>query len=153
MGYLVGPAELIAGIRKLGTNTYISPNMVAQSIVAEFCDSGAIERSIETVKGALRERRDATADGARAPHPGRHASSSRRAATSCGWTCPRAATWPRWPRGAEERGVVFVKGTDFLIEGGESSLRIAYSAVPPDQIEEAIARVAEAYRELAGAAA
>ena len=49
--------------------------------------------------------------------------------------------------------MVFVKGTDFLIEGGESSLRIAFSAVPPDQIEEAVARVAEAYRELAGAAA
>ena len=49
--------------------------------------------------------------------------------------------------------MVFVKGTDFLIEGGESSLRIAYSAVPPDQIEEGIARVADAYRELAGATA
>ena len=58
-------------------------------------------------------------------------------------------------RGAapQERGVVFVKGTDFLLEGGESSLRLAYSAVPPDQIEEGIARVADAYRELAGAAA
>ena len=61
VGYLVGPADLIAGIRKLATNTYISPNMVAQSIVAELCHSGAIERSIETVKAALRERRDATA--------------------------------------------------------------------------------------------
>jgi 2-aminoadipate transaminase len=46
--------------------------------------------------------------------------------------------------------VIFVKGTDFLLEGGESSLRLAYSAVPPDQIEEGIARVADAYRELAG---
>ena len=54
---------------------------------------------------------------------------------------------------AAERGVVFIKGTDFLLEGGDSSLRIAYSAVPPDQIEEGIARVADAYRELAGAAA
>jgi DNA-binding transcriptional MocR family regulator len=54
---------------------------------------------------------------------------------------------------AQERGVVFVKGSDFLIEGGDSSLRIAYSAVPPDQIEEGISRVADAYRELAGAAA
>src|SRR4029078_5077860 len=54
---------------------------------------------------------------------------------------------------AAERGVVFIKGPDFLLEGGDSSLRIAYSAVPPDQIEEGIARVADAYRELAGAAA
>ena len=55
--------------------------------------------------------------------------------------------------GARERGVIFVKGTDFLLEGGENSLRLAYSGVPPDQIEEGIARVADAYRELAGAAA
>jgi 2-aminoadipate transaminase len=40
-----------------------------------------------------------------------------------------------------------------VIQGGESSLRIAYSAVPPDQIEEGISRVADAYRDLAGAAA
>ena len=49
--------------------------------------------------------------------------------------------------------MVFVKGTDFLLEGGENSLRIAYSGVPADQIDEAVARLAAAYRELAGAAA
>ena len=40
VGYLVGPAELIARIAKLATNTYISPNMVAQSIVNEFVRGG-----------------------------------------------------------------------------------------------------------------
>ena len=152
VGYLVGPSELIAGIRKLGTNTYISPNMVAQSIVAEFCDSGAIDRSIETVKGALRERRDATAEALE-----RHIPDATFVKPQGGYFL-----WVDLPEGsdvaalaarAEQRGVIFVKGTDFLIEGGESSLRIAFSAVPPDQIEEAIARVAEAYRELAGATA
>ena len=56
VGYLVGPPDLIDGISKLATNTYISPNMVAQSIVYEFCASGAIERSIETVRTALAKR-------------------------------------------------------------------------------------------------
>src|SRR6202522_1204022 len=56
VGYLVGPTELIGAIAQLATNTYISPNMVAQSIVYEFCASGAIERSIETVKAALEQR-------------------------------------------------------------------------------------------------
>jgi 2-aminoadipate transaminase len=36
VGYLVGPKELIAAIRKRATETYISPNMVAQSLVAAF---------------------------------------------------------------------------------------------------------------------
>jgi 2-aminoadipate transaminase len=40
VGYLVGPADLIARIRRIATGTYISPSMVSQSIVAEFCHSG-----------------------------------------------------------------------------------------------------------------
>jgi 2-aminoadipate transaminase len=152
VGYLVGAADVIAGIRKLATNTYISPNMVAQAIVAEFCDSGAIDRSIETVKGALRERRDATAESLE-----RHIPDATFVKPQGGYflwvDLPEGSDVGALASAAEERGVIFVKGSDFLIEGGESSLRIAYSAVPPDQIEEAIARVADAYRELAGAAA
>jgi 2-aminoadipate transaminase len=152
VGYLVGPTDLIAGIRKLATNTYISPNMVAQSIVAEFCHSGAIERSIETVKAALRERRDATASALE-----RHLPDASFVTPQGGYflwvDLPEGSDVARLEAAARERGVLFVKGTDFLIKGGESSLRIAYSAVPPDQIEEGIARVADAYRELAGAPA
>jgi 2-aminoadipate transaminase len=151
VGYLVGPADLIGRIRKLATNTYISPNMVAQSIVAEFCHSGAVERSIEKVKAALRERRDATASAL-----DRHLPEARFVTPEGGYflwvDLPEGSDVARLEAAARERGVIFVKGSDFLLKGGESSLRIAYSAVPPDQIEEGIARVADAYRELAGAA-
>jgi 2-aminoadipate transaminase len=147
VGYLVGPAALIGSLRKRATETYISPNMVAQSIVAEFCHSGAIERSIATVKTALRERRDATSDALE-----RHLPDARFVSPEGGYflwvDLPEGSDVAALERGAAERGVVFVKGTDFLLEGGESSLRLAYSAVPPDQIEEGVARVAEAYREL-----
>jgi DNA-binding transcriptional MocR family regulator len=152
VGYLVGPTHLIASIRKRATETYISPNMVAQAIVAEFCNSGAIERSIAAVKAALLERRDATCDAL-----SRHLPDARFVVPEGGYflwvDLPEGSDVAALERGAAERGVVFVKGTDFLIEGGESSLRLAYSAVPPDQIEEGIARVAEAYRELAATAA
>src|ERR1039458_3521194 len=47
VGYLVGPPDLIAGIVKIATSTYISPNMVAQAIVNQFCRSGAVQRSVE----------------------------------------------------------------------------------------------------------
>ena len=52
---------------------------------------------------------------------------------------------------AARRGVQFVKGTDFVLEGGESSLRLAYSGVTPEQIETGVKLLAEAYAE-AGAA-
>ncbi len=151
VGYLVGPQDVIAGVRKEATETYISPNMVAQAIVAEFCRSGALERSIGTVKAALAERRDATCDALE-----RHLPDARFVRPEGGYFL-----WVDLPEGVDgsalfeaskQRGVVFVKGTDFLLEGGESSFRIAYSAVPPDQIEEGISRVAEAYGELAAPA-
>ena len=41
-----------------------------------------------------------------------------------------------------------MNGTDFLLEGGENALRLAYSGVTPDQIEAGVARLAEAYRSL-----
>ena len=49
---------------------------------------------------------------------------------------------------APTRGVTFVKGTDFVLEGGENTLRLAYSGVTPEQIDEGVARLAEAYRSL-----
>ena len=45
---------------------------------------------------------------------------------------------------AARRGVQFVKGTDFVLEGGEHSLRLAYSGVTVEQIEEGVRRLAAA---------
>jgi 2-aminoadipate transaminase len=49
---------------------------------------------------------------------------------------------------AADRGVAFVKGTDFLLEGGRNTLRIAFSGVTPEQIDIGVARLAQAYRSL-----
>src|SRR3954447_14547499 len=59
VGYLVGPQPLIKQVQGIATNTYISPNMVAQSIVNQFARSGRMDGAVETVKTALRARRDA----------------------------------------------------------------------------------------------
>ncbi|MDQ3588041.1 MAG: PLP-dependent aminotransferase family protein [Actinomycetota bacterium] len=150
VGYLAGPEGLIKHIRKTATETYISPGMVAQAIVAEFCRSGAIEQSIATVTEALRERRDRTADALE-----RELGDDARFVKPEGgyfmWVdLPEGTDGDALDRTARERGVIFVKGVDFLLEGGESSLRLAYSGVKPDGIDEGVSRLAEAYRELAG---
>ena len=55
-------------------------------------------------------------------------------------------------KAAAEREVQFVKGTDFLLEGGENTLRLAYSGVTPEQIDEGITKLADALRSLGVAA-
>ena len=147
VGYLVGPPDLIKRIVTRATNTYISPNMVSQAMVYEFCASGAIDRSIATVKAALAERLQALAAALEREIPEAH------------FVAPEGGyfMWVTLPAGtdvaalftaAAERGVAFVKGTDFLLEGGENTLRLAYSGVTPEEIDAGVGRLAEALRSL-----
>jgi 2-aminoadipate transaminase len=145
VGYLVGPEKLIARIAKLATNTYISPNMVAQSIVNEFCRGGAFERSIETVKVALHERAERLCGALRRELP-----EARFVEPEGGYflwvELPEGTDGEALFRAAAERGVAIVKGTDFLIEGGENAFRLAYSGVTVDQIDAGVVRLADAVR-------
>jgi 2-aminoadipate transaminase len=148
VGYLVGPPDLIDGIAQLATNTYISPNMVAQSIVYEFCASGAIDHSIQTVRAALAERAKALAGALRSELP--EAEFVEPEGGYFMWvTLPEGTDVNTLHPAAADRGVQFVKGTDFLLEGGENTLRLAYAGVTPKQIDEGVARLAAAFRSLA----
>jgi 2-aminoadipate transaminase len=145
VGYLVGPAATIAEIAKRATNHYISPSQVAEGIVYQFCVSGDIDRSIATVSAALRERSRILATALREQIPGIR------------FTEPDGGyfLWVELPTDVEvdllvpeaaARGVAVVKGSDFLLDGGQHELRLAYSGVTDDLIEEGVRRLAEAVR-------
>jgi DNA-binding transcriptional MocR family regulator len=151
VGYLVGPQALIKQIQGIATNTYISPNMVAQSIVNQFARSGRMDGAIATVKNALRERRDTLVAALERELP-----EARFSPPSGGYfmwvELPAGTDVAELENAAKERDVLFVKGTDFLLEGGENTLRLAYSGVTPEQIDEGVTRLAEAARSLGVAA-
>jgi len=143
VGYLVGPEKLIADIAKRATSLYISPGMVAQAIVHQFCVSGAIDRSIATVNAALEERAAALAVALRKHIPG-----VRFTEPDGGYflwvDLPDDVDVHELAPAAERRGVAVVKGSDFLLEGGRHSLRLAYSAVTVGDVEEGVRRLAAA---------
>jgi DNA-binding transcriptional MocR family regulator len=125
--------------------------MVSQGIVNEFCRSGALDRSIEVVRAALRERAKTLCQALERELP-----DARFVAPEGGYFL-----WLDLPRGtdvnamfaaAAQRGVQFLKGSDFVLEGAGSSLRLAYSGVTPEEIEEGVKRLAEAYAEVGSAA-
>jgi 2-aminoadipate transaminase len=145
VGYLVGPTGLIADIARKATNRYISPGQLAEGIVYQFCASGDIERSIATVCAALGERAALLARSLREQIPGIR------------FTEPDGGyfLWVELPEDvqvdllvpeAAARGVAVVKGSDFLLEGGQHALRLAFSAVTKDQVEEGVRRLADAVR-------
>ena len=65
-------------------------------------------------------------EAASCPRP---SSSRPTAATSCGSSCREGTDVDELFDAAAALGVPFVKGTDFLLEGGENTLRLAYSGV------------------------
>ncbi|BFU47902.1 PLP-dependent aminotransferase family protein [Krasilnikovia sp. MM14-A1004] len=149
VGYLVGPTEVIGAIAKKATNLYISPGMVSEAIVHQFCVSGDIQRSIATVSAALGERARVLGESIRTHIPG---------AT---FTEPDGGyfLWVDLPADvdvdklfpvATAKGVAIVKGSDFLLDGGKNSVRLAYSAVTVDQIDEGVRRLAAAIAEVRG---
>ncbi|WP_025618117.1 PLP-dependent aminotransferase family protein [Salinispora cortesiana] len=149
VGYLVGPADLIADIAKKATNLYISPGMVSEATVHQFCVSGDIDRSIATVRRALGERAQTLAEALR-----RHLPEARFVEPDGGYflwvELPEDVEVDRLAPAAAERGVAVVKGSDFVLDGGQHALRLAYSAVTVDQIDEGARRLAAAMAAVRG---
>ncbi|THV27061.1 PLP-dependent aminotransferase family protein [Glycomyces paridis] len=142
-GYLVGPAALIKTIAEAATNTYIAPNMFAQATIYQFAASGALDRSIATVKAALEERVDQLSASLRA-----HLPNAEFVVPDGGYflwvDLGEGVDGAKVVAAAADEGVQAVKGTDFVLEGGESCLRLAYSAVKADRIDEGVRRLARA---------
>ena len=118
VGYLVGPQAIIDQVKGLATNTYISPNMVAQSIVNEFCRSGSHrrldrDRQAGPPRAPRHPRRRARARAARGPlhaaagrllHVGRAARRARRSPSSRRRRASAASSSSRAPTSSSRAG-------------------------------------------------
>ncbi len=147
VGYLAGPTDEIKKLAKKANETYISPNMLAESIVLDLCRSGELDRNIDFVKGELKARCDALVSALKEQIP------------EAEFVVPDGGyfLWLDLAEGtdsvallaeAKEEGVSFVAGPDFMIEGGERSLRLSFAPVPADRAAEGVSRIASALERL-----
>jgi DNA-binding transcriptional MocR family regulator len=143
VGYLAGPAEQIQTLAKRASEHYISPNMLAESMVLELARSGALARNVEFVNGALAERRDALVEALRERIP-----EAEFVIPGGGYflwlDLPDDVDTPALLEAGRSEGVVFVAGPDFMLEGGHSSLRLSFASVPAERVPEGVARLARA---------
>jgi len=149
LGWLMGSPSAIqeyvnCGIIQMGGGA----NPFVSHIMAEYCRSGGLDARLARLRQVYRQRRDITL-----------AALERYMPPGTTWTRPRGGffVWLTLPEGvqatrlqevAQERGVFFVPGTGFFPSGGERHLRLAYSFVPPEQIEQGVSILAQAIREL-----
>lgn len=147
VGYLVGPEEVIGKLASYANSIYISPNMLAESMVWELCRSGALEENVSRVNAALRERRDALVESLEEFIP--EARFQPPAGGYFLWLdLDDDIDTPKLLGEAKEAGAPFVAGPDFMIDGGNSSLRLSFASVPTPEIPEGIQRIAGAMESL-----
>ncbi|HEY0416971.1 MAG TPA: PLP-dependent aminotransferase family protein [Gaiellaceae bacterium] len=140
VGWFVFPEALARQIEATATATYITPVLLGQATVHEFLRRGLFEPNLERVRGLLGARRDAMVAAIDRDLPG-----VRRSRPEGGyflWVDLDGIDAGELLGRAEGAGVTFVKGTDF--GGPPESLRLAFSFVSLDEIDEGVARLVAA---------
>jgi DNA-binding transcriptional MocR family regulator len=139
VGYYIVPDELAAPLTERANSTYITPALLSEAVVHEFLSRGTFEPNLERVNALLKARRDAMLAAL-----DKHLSGAT-------WSHPEGGyfVWLDLPDGTDAaevmdraEGVTAVLGSDF--GGAPNTLRLAYSYVSPDEIDEGVARLAAA---------
>lgn len=146
LGWVAAAPELIErlGLCKLGTDQ--CANTLTQRLVYEYGRRGFIEDQVARSKQLYADKRDVM-ESAMATHFPKDATWHRPAGGFFYWVqLPDGAdSEAMLDRAIEREKTAFVAGPPFFEDGsGRDFLRLSFSFVPSDQIDEAIARVARA---------
>ena len=148
LGWLVAPAALLPRITVLRESFDLESSSLMQRAVFEFLSRGYLEPHLARLNAANRERQ-AAMQAALREHLGDIAH----------WTQPEGGlfVWVTLPDGVDTwatfeaavaRQVAYIPGAAFAVNGGQrNTLRLNYSNVKPEAIEEGVRRLAEVVRE------
>ncbi len=141
-GALLLPEELRKGMAYIANQTYIGAVHFAHAAVAEYCAAGDFDRGLARVRPQLEERKDSLVAALVQHLGGRFAFRAPEGGYFLWGRLDGVDTDALLPR-ATEAGVPFVKGSDFFVDGsGTDHLRLAFSAVKPEEMDEGVARLA-----------
>ena len=148
LGWTMGPSALVsrmAAVRfDMGSSSFLG------RVVGQAIRSGEMDRHIENLRGIYKRKLDRMEDGLR-----------RYCAPYCTWHRPEGGffLWLELPVGipsrdvqaaANEKGVIIGQGAQFFADGRATNhVRLAFSYVPMEEIEEGCHRLGEAMAEVA----
>jgi 2-aminoadipate transaminase len=144
IGWVVAPEDVIRRLVTLKQGVDLHTSTFAQMVAYETAREGFLDRHVQTIRAAYRERRDAMLQALAVHFP-----------PECRWTRPQGGLflWVTLPDGmssaallpeALRRKVAFVPGKSFFAAGGgENTLRLNFSYCAPPVIEEGVRRLAD----------
>jgi 2-aminoadipate transaminase len=146
VGWMLAPAILIERFDTAKQSTDLTSGILDQRIVHEALQRGVADRLAPRLRERYRLKRDVMEQSLRACLGSR-----------LSWTTPRGGffVWATVQDGltdsallerAIQRGVVFVAGSAFHVDGGGSNtIRLSFSAPSPERIKEGVQRLAAAF--------
>jgi DNA-binding transcriptional MocR family regulator len=141
VGYLIGPEQLVRQLTKMAEDTYVTPNMLSQGVVYEYCRRGWLGPNIDRLRDMYRPRLEALASALEAYLP------------QAQWTKPKGGFFvgvylppevdtSLLRTSAHEMGVLLSDGRGFFSDpDGDSFLRLPFCALSAEEIREGIARI------------
>jgi 2-aminoadipate transaminase len=167
-GYGFLPRELMAPLLRLKGNHDFGSNNFTQHVLNRLIESGAYDRHVAELRQVYRRKRDVTLRALEREF-GRPAASNgadgARKVAGVRWTHPRGGmyVWLAFPpdtdtgpngalmRAALREGVLYVPGQFCYLDNGEHAIptceaRLCFGVVSVEKIDEAIRRLARAYR-------
>ena len=144
VGYLIGDARVVARIAKAAEDTYITPNLLGEAAVYEFCRRGLLEPQLERLRALYRPRLEAAS------------AAMRRWLPDAQWTEPDGGFFLSLTLGGGLRSedlraraaaakLNLSDGRGFFPDpaDGERFVRLPFCALTPEEIGEGIRRMAD----------
>jgi 2-aminoadipate transaminase len=148
VAWIAAPAALVGKFEMAKQASDLCTGELDQRIVYEAYRRGVLTRQIPLLRRHYRQKRDVMV-----------AALKRELGTDVSWPTPQGGffLWAALPPAidsdamipsAVQRGVVYVAGTAFFVDGsGADRIRLSFSAPTPDRIDEGIKRLAATIRE------
>jgi len=141
VGYLIGPKSILAEITKYAEDTYITPNMLSQGMVHEYCQRGWLEPNIKRLKDLYHPRLK-TMLAALDEHLPSVKRYSPEGGFFVGVELPAGIDSQALRSKALDSGVRLSDGRGFYSDkAGEAFLRLPFCALSTQEIEEGIKRL------------
>ena len=149
VGWMVAPAPLVERFETAKQSTDLTSGILDQHIVYEAVRRGVVRTLAPRLRALYRQKRDAMEQSLR-----------RELGDRLTWPAPKGGffIWATLPDGctdtellerALQHGLVFVAGSAFFVDGtGHDTIRLSFSAPPPDRIREGAKRLAAAMVDL-----
>jgi 2-aminoadipate transaminase len=147
VAWIDAPAPIAVKLEMAKQAADLQPGSLDQRIVFEACRRGILARQIPALRKHYQEKRDTMV-----------AALTRTVGDVASWPPPRGGffLWVTLPESidtdqmvmrAVEHGVAYVAGNAFYVDGGgRNTMRLSFSAPPPDRITEGVSRLAAAVR-------